>query len=173
MAISSRLPNGERATHGNEQLSNCIIASSNRYADLRPFCDSTYDSNKSKWGSILPWEFPQNATREVEEAFLRRFFTDVEIHMQGGAHGAGSGYRFLKQAWYSIALRNLYHGIPAIADKWMDENVALLEDPTMRGHLCEPEVTPETFFRSHEIQFHTRELLKFVVLVIQAQSKIR
>ena len=173
MAISSRLPNGERATHGNEQLSNCIIASSNRYADLRPFCDSTYDSNKSKWGSILPWEFPQNATREVEEAFLRRFFTDVEIHMQGGAHGAGSGYRFLKQAWYSIALRNLYHGIPAIADKWMGENVALLEDPTMRGHLCEPEVTPETFFRSHEIQFHTRELLKFVVLVIQAQSKIR
>jgi hypothetical protein len=173
MAITSRLPNGERVTNGNEQLSNCIIASSNRFADLRPFCDSTYDSNQTKWGAILPWEFPQNATKEVEEAFLRRFFTEVEIHMQGGAHGAGSGFRFLKQAWYSMALRNLYYGIPAIAEKWMDENVALLEDPTMRGHLCQPEVTPETFFRSHEIQFHTSKLLKFVVPVIQAQSKLR
>jgi hypothetical protein len=173
MAITSRLPNGERATNGDEHFSNCIVASSNRYDDLRPFCDSTYDMEKTQWGSILPWEFPQHATREVEEKFLRRFFTEVEIHMQGGAHGAGAGFRFLKQAWYSIALRNLYHGIPAIADKWMDDNVALLDDPAMRGHLCEPEVTPETFFRSHEIQQHTRKLLKFVVPVIQAKAKLK
>ena len=173
MAITSRLPNGERVINSDEQFPNCIIASSNRYADLRPYCDSIYDTDKTKWGSILPWEFPQNATREVEEAFLRRFFTEVEIHMQGGAHGVGAGFRFLKQAWYSIALRNLYHGIPALADKWMDENVALLEDPTMRGHLCEPAVTPETFFRSQEIQQHTRKLLKFVVPVIQAKAKIK
>jgi hypothetical protein len=173
MAITSRLPNGERVTNGDEQFPNCIIASSNRYADLRTYCDSTYETDKTKWGSILPWEFPQNATREVEEAFLRRFFTEVEIHMQGGAHGVGAGFRFLKQAWYSIALRNLYHGIPALADKWMNENVALLEDPAMRGHLCEPAVTPETFFRSQEIEQHTRKLLKFVVPVIQAKAKIK
>jgi len=173
MAIALRLPNGGHATNGDEQLSDCIIASSNRFADLMPFCDNTYNSDKTWWGSILPWEFPQNATREVEEAFLRGFFTEVEIHMQGGAQGAGSGFRFLKHAWYSIALRNLHYGIPAIAEKWMNENVVLLEDPTMRGHLCEPEVTPETFFRSHEIQLHTSKLLKLVIPVIQAQAKIR
>ena len=173
MAITSRLPNSESGTNGNEQLSNCIIASSDRFADLKPFCDSTYASDKPKWGSILPWEFPQNGTREVEEIFLRKFFTEVEIHMQGGAHGAGSGFRFLKQAWYSIAMRNLHHGIPAIAENWLKENVALLEDPAMRGHLCDPEVTPETFFGSHEIQQHGRKLLTLVVAVIQAQAKIR
>jgi len=55
MAITSRLPNGERATNGDEHFSNCIVASSNRYDDLRPFCDSTYDMDKTQWGSILPW----------------------------------------------------------------------------------------------------------------------
>jgi len=173
MAPTSRLPNGDSLANRNEQLPNCILASSNRFADLEPFCDNLYLSNKTKWGSILPFEFPQNATKDVEERFLRKFFTEVEIHMQGGAHGTGSGFRFLKQAWYSLALRNLYKGIPGIANKWMEENVALLEDPAMRGHLCEPEVTPETFFLSHEIQEHGRKLLTFVVPVIQAMTKDR
>jgi hypothetical protein len=165
MAITSRLPNGEPVTNGDEQLSDCVIASGNRFADFRPFCDDKYLSNKTKWSCILPWEFPQIATQDSEEAFLRRFFTQAEIRMQG--------FRFLKQAWYSLALRNLHHGIPTIAETWMHENAALLEDPAMRGHLCEPEVTPETFFRSHEIQRHTRKLLELVIPVIQAQVKIK
>ena len=104
MATPPSAPTGVPATDASEQLPDCVIASSHRYYDLLPYCNSIYYAEPQKWGGILPWDFPQSAAKEVEEEFLRKYFTETEIHMQGGAQGEGAGFRFLKQAWYSIAM---------------------------------------------------------------------
>jgi hypothetical protein len=156
-------------------LPDCIIASSNRFCDLRPFCDSLYYAEPQKWGQILPWEFPQNGTKEVEEAFLRMHFSETDLHMQGGAHGVGAGFRFLKHAWYSIAMWNHEQRIPLIATWWLNssENSSILEDPAMLETLCSAKATPETFFNSRDIQLYGKKLLCFVVQHIQEQVKAR
>jgi hypothetical protein len=156
-------------------MPDCIIASSHRFHDLLPFCNSLYYTEPQKWGCILPWEFPQSATKKVEEEFLRKYFSETEIHMQGGAQGEGAGFRFLKQAWYSIALWNYEHRIPAIATWWLEseENSSILEDPTMRDTLCNEEVKPETFFNSRDIQMYGTPLLACVVKQIQYRVKTK
>ena len=68
----------------------CVIASSNRFTDLEPYCIAIWKADQQTWASILPWEFPQNASREDEEAYVRKYFSEREIHMQGGAHGKGA-----------------------------------------------------------------------------------
>jgi len=169
MATTPTAPIGLHSTDASERLPDCIIASSNRFDDLLPFCNSIYHAEPQKWGCILPWEFPQNAAKEVEEEYLRKYFSETDIHMQGGAHGNGAGFRFLKQAWYSIALWNYEYRIPAIATWWLEsqENSTILEDSTMRDALCNDEVKPETCFDSREIQMYGRPLLACVVKQIQ------
>lgn len=155
------------------RLPDCVIASSNRFYDLLPFCTNLYYAEPQKWGCILPWEFPQNSSKKVEETFLRKYFTEVDIHMQGGAHGLGAGFRFLKQAWYSIALWNYEHRVPAIAAHWwlQEENLNILKDPTMREFLCKEDVKPETFFQSRDIQAYGRSIIECAVKCIQ--DKVR
>jgi hypothetical protein len=168
MAATSHAPNGATATNTSEApLPDCIIVSSNRFYDLRPFCDSLYYAEPQKWGRILPWEFPQNGTKEVEEAFLRMHFTETEIHMQG--------FRFLKHVWYSIAIWNYEQRVPSIATWWLNssENSSILEDPAMREDLCSAKATPETFFNSRDIQTYGKKLLSFVVKHIQEQVKAK
>jgi hypothetical protein len=175
MATTPSAPIGVAAAGASEQMPDCIIASSNRFYDLLPFCNSIYHAEPQKWGCILPWEFPQGGTKQVEEEFLRKYFTETEIHMQGGAHGVGAGFRFLKQAWYSIALWNFEERIPAIASWWLEskENSSVLKDPTMRDALCNEGAGPETFFESRDIQMYGRTLLGFVVKRIQDRVKAK
>lgn len=175
MANTSGAPSGATATDTSGQLPDCIIASSCRHNDLLPFCNNIYFAEPQKWGCILPWEFPQDAPKEVEDEFLRKYFSETDIHMQGGAHGVGAGFRFLKHAWYSIALWNYEKRVPSIATWWLEskENASVLEDPTMRDTLCNAEVTPETCFDSRDIQTYGKTLLGCVVKHIQDQVKAR
>lgn len=175
MATNTGAPDGAMSPDATDQLPNCIIASSNRFHDLLPFCNSLYQAEPQKWGCILPWEFPHDCTKDAEEVFLRRYFSEVEIHMQGGAHGVGAGFRFLKQAWLSIALWNYEKRVPSIATWWLSskENSSVLEDPAMCELLCKAEVTPETFFEPRDIQMYGKSLLGYVVKHIQDVVKTR
>ena len=175
MAATPSVSIGAAATNASEQLPDCIVASSNRFYDLEPFCNSMYYAEPQKWGCILPWDFPQSASKEVEERFLRKYFTETEIHMQGGAQGEGAGFRFLKQAWYSIAIWNYEQRIPAIATWWLEseENSSILDDPAMRDALCTEEVKPETFFSSRDIQMYGIPLLACAVKQIQGRVKAK
>lgn len=173
MAATSGLPNGTgtgtSVTSTDEGLPDCIIASSSRWSTLRPFCDRHYHADPHKWGQILPWHFPQYASREVEESFLRQHFTELEVHMHGGVHGSGAGFEFLKQAWYNIAIWNFEVRIPDIADWWLKQkgNISYLEDPAERKRICGAVVTPETFFESREIEDYGRDLMTRVARRIQ------
>jgi len=143
-----------------------VIASSNRFLDFQPYCSFLYSSEPQKWGFILPWEFPQFASREVEEAFLRTWFAEEEIRMQGGAFGEGHGFKFLKQVWYCISLFNLEHRIPAITNMWMERNQNIWTDPAMQQHICREDVQYSTFF-SEEEQRKYGKLLHWVIKNIQ------
>ncbi|KAM0712243.1 hypothetical protein Q7P37_011337 [Cladosporium fusiforme] len=177
MSSDSNSPNRADEVHTavntNGQLPDCIIASSNRFNDLLPFCTDLYYANPQKWGGILPWEFPHNASKEVEEVFLRKWFTELEIHMQGGAHGEGAGFRFLKQAWYNIALWNYEQRVPSIATWWLQQpvNSDMTKDPKMLERLCGAQAGPETCFNSREVEFYGRNLLTCVVKQIQDKVK--
>jgi len=151
------------------QLPDCIIASSNRFNDIRPYCDSIYYADPKKWGDIMPWEYPYKPTHEQDATFLRKWFSETEIHMQGGAHGPGNGFRFLKQAWISIALWNWEKRMPSIADWWLqqEENQNILMDPGMMQHLLSASVTAETFFESSQIEMYGKKLLCLVIKQIQ------
>lgn len=175
MATPPSAPTGVPATDASEQLPDCVIASSHRYYDILPYCNSIYYAEPQKWGVILPWDFPQSAAKEVEEEFLRKYFTETEIHMQGGAQGEGAGFRFLKQAWYSIAMWNYEQRVPAIAVWWLEseENSSVLQDPTMRDALCNDEVKPETCFNSRELQIYGKPLLACVIKQIQDRVKTK
>ncbi|GAB7334129.1 hypothetical protein MBLNU13_g06201t1 [Cladosporium sp. NU13] len=175
MATTPSAPSGVTATNASEQMPDCIVASSNRFYDLLPFCNSMYYAEPQKWGCILSWDFPQSASKEVEEEFLRKYFTETEIHMQGGAQGEGAGFRFLKQAWYSIAIWNYEQRVPAIVTWWLEseENSSVLNDPTMRDTLCSEEVKPETCFSPRDIQTYGIPLLACAVKQIQGRVKAK
>lgn len=155
------------------QLPDCIIVSSNRFNDIRPYCDSIYYNDLKKWGDIMPWEYPFKPTHEQDAAFLRKWFSETEIHMQGGAHGPGNGFRFLKQVWISIALWNWEKRMPSIAQWWLqqEDNQRILADPAMKLAALSPDVTVETFFEKCQIETYGSKLLGLVVKQIQAVVK--
>ena len=123
-----------------------VIASSDRFCDIEPYVQLLFESDPKLWGQVLPWDFPQDGTKEQEEKFLRQFFDDREIYMQGGAEGEGRGFRFLKQVWYSAALWNIHGRLPAVVDWWFKHNKDIHSDPAMRQHMLGPDVQPSTFF---------------------------
>ncbi|KAF7191364.1 hypothetical protein HII31_07387 [Pseudocercospora fuligena] len=128
----------------------CVIASSNRENDIRPYCDILYETDGHKWGGIMPQDYPTLPTREQEEVFLRQYFSEDEIHMQGGASGEGNGFRFLKQVWWSIAIYNFQVRIPLMVDWWFKDNQDVLTDQL--SHLLKPDATSSTFFQQPEIE---------------------
>lgn len=152
----------------------CVIASSNRCNDIFPYSLALWKADPKTWGSILPWDFPQNASKEQEEAFIRKYFTDQEIHMQGGAHGPGNGFRFLKQVWYCIAIDNYERRIPAVADWWRDQDSKgeqLLQDESTKNWLGSNEAKPPALFGPAERELYGDNFLQWVVKYIQAQIK--
>lgn len=150
-----------------ELLAEPVIASSNRYLDIEPYTKKLFVEDPKTWAQIFPWEFPQNGTREQEEEFLRRFFTEREIRMQGGADGDGNGFRFLKQVWYSAALWNLNYRLPAVVDQWFEQNADLLSDPAMKEHMLRPDVQVGTFFDAEQMEMYGADLLHWAVKQIQ------
>ena len=142
-----------------------VIVSGNRYDDLEPYMGRIYKAEPQIWGSIFPWEFPQNAGREDEESFLRGFFSEAECHMQG--------FRFLKQAWYCIALRNLNTRVPAVADWWweQEDRKAYLDDDELKKWFFKPDVEPSTFFSASEMEMYGNKFLSFVIPRIQQTAK--
>lgn len=145
-----------------------VIASSNRFADIEPYCKTLFATDPLLWGQVLPWEFPQNADQEAEEAFLKQFFTEREIRMQGGKP---NGYRFLKQVWYSCALWNINHRLPLTVDWWFKQpnNITLLEDPDIKKHVLHPDVKPITLFDQKDVDMWGEKFLGIVVKQIQFQ----
>ncbi|KAK4548139.1 hypothetical protein LTR36_010008 [Oleoguttula mirabilis] len=149
-----------------------IIVSSNPFGDIKPYCGRIYHSEQDKWGDVLPWEFPQDASRADEEAFLRTFFSDSEIRSRGGAHGEGLGFRFLKQVWYCIALWNLNHKIPAIANEWIQQNQELINDPNVLNFIYEDDASPQTFgCTPQQEKLYGEKLLRWVIKDIQYRVK--
>ncbi|KAK0912611.1 hypothetical protein LTR02_002762 [Friedmanniomyces endolithicus] len=141
-----------------------VIASSNRYDDLAPYCGRIYAVEPLKWRDIMPWDFPQSASKDDEEAFLRKFFTEREIYIQGGVP---SGYKFLKQVWYCIAMWNAQVKVPMIAEQWMREMGNTAADPAMTGYIMAEEAELKTFFMKHEIEKYGERLLGVAVKHIQ------
>ncbi|KAK3112989.1 hypothetical protein LTR53_010154 [Teratosphaeriaceae sp. CCFEE 6253] len=139
-----------------------VIASSNRYLDLAPYCGHIYAAEYSKWREVLPWEFPPVASKEEEEAFLRKFFTDQEIHMQGAEP---HGFRFLKQVWYCIAIWNVQWKVPSIADQWMHEFKSVIEDPEMYQHMRQGQLS--AYFSTKQVDEYGEKVLKLAVQHIQ------
>ena len=156
-----------------DRLPDCVIAASSRFNDIQPYSARIYAKDPQTWGSLFPWEFPQNASREEEEAFLRRFFSDVEIHMQGGDSGPGNGFKFLKQVWYCNALWNLNHRVPAV-ESWFwkqSDSMVLLKDPKINEFFFKPDVQPATFFRQAELDMYGEKFLTWVIPGIQRIAK--
>ncbi|KAK5175250.1 uncharacterized protein LTR77_000387 [Saxophila tyrrhenica] len=151
-----------------------VIVSSNRYADVEPYATNLYRVEPLKWGAVFPWQFPQNATRQEEEAFLNTHFSPDEIYMQGGAHGEGKGYRFLKQVFYTVAIYNLETRVPAV-EQWFWQqpaNFGLLNDLSMRQFLFADGAAPSTFFEAHEMRMYGNEFLTVVVPRIQETARV-
>lgn len=143
-----------------------IIASTDRALDIEPYCRVLFSQELNKFVAIFPHEFPQGS-REVEDAFLRQFFSDSEIQVQGGAEGEGKGFRFLKHAWLWVAHWNLNCRVPLLAQSWMEDNQNILNDPDMKKRIFEPHVQPSTFFDSKQIDSYGDKLLRIVIKHIQ------
>ena len=151
-------------------LQRCVIASSNRLNDIEPYRSFLFRNDPRQWGSVFPWEFPQHAPREVEEDFLRRFFDEDTIYMQGGAGAPdrpGNGFRFLKQVWYSCALWNLQERVPAVEAWYWADNTELLNDPQMKDFFLRADVTPTTYFKQAELDMYGDKFLNVVIIAIQ------
>lgn len=141
-----------------------VIVSSNRYDDLEPYCSYIYNDNPKTWDAIFPWEFPQDGTKDEEEQFLRLYFSEDEIHVQG--------FRFLKQAWYCIALFNLNKRIPAFTEWWLRKpsSIELLNDTQLQPFLFRQDVKPSTFF-ADEIPEYGEKFLTNVIPLLQHRAK--
>ena len=150
-----------------------VIVSSDRGDDVWPYATAIYMHDPNTWGCIFPWEFPQHGTREQEENFLRHFFSEQEIYMQGGADGEGRGVRFLKQVWYTIAIWNLEVRVPAV-EKWFwqqEASIALLKDPQTREYCVREDSTPSTYFEGNEMQMYGEHFLAQVVPRIRLTAR--
>ncbi|KAK6435757.1 hypothetical protein LTR95_008056 [Oleoguttula sp. CCFEE 5521] len=158
----------ESPTH---ELPDCIVASSNRFTDLRPYCDRIWAARPEYWSEVLPWDFPRTGIKDDEEAFLHQHFDETEIHMQGGVHGAGLGFRFLGQVWWSIALYNAETRASAIAAAWwkQEEHASWRKDPTILPAIRNDNAKPEAFFGPAELKMYGPHLLFQAVRHIQYQ----
>ncbi|SMQ45691.1 unnamed protein product [Zymoseptoria tritici ST99CH_3D7] len=157
------------ATDADIDLMEPVIVSSDRFKDIEPYCNKLYFSDEMRWKSIMPFDFPANGTKAEEETFLRKFFSEREIRMQGGANGDGNGFKFLKQVWHCLAVFNQYDRVPQISTKWIEANQNLLNDPGMRRFVLDPGCKPLTFFSELELAMHGEKLLGHVVQDIQGK----
>jgi len=150
MAVVDGLPLGDGTP---------MVVSSNRFYDLDPYIRRLYKQD-ARYESILPWEFPQSGTQADEQNFLRDWFGDREIHVQGGEP---EGYMFLKQVWMCSALYNINNRVPAIVDWWFTQkdNQELLEDAGMREHMCKI-AEPSAFFPADEPRGCGEKILRIV-----------
>ncbi len=81
----------------------------------------------------------------------------------------GNGFRFLKQIWYSCALWNLEHRVPAV-EKWylaQPDTIELLNDPKIRDFFLRNDVEPGTFFKPVELKMYGDKFLRVVIIGIQ------
>lgn len=152
------------ATASSATVAMPIIASADRSLDIVPYCQYLFSQELDKFMAVFPCEFPQG-DRHTEEAFLRRFFSEDEIQVQGGSDG--EGFRFLKQAWLWAAHWNINRRVPALAGWWVEHNQSILNDPDMKKRIFEPNVQPSTFFESKQIAMYGDKLLKVVIKHIQ------
>ena len=139
-----------------------VIASSDRYADILPYCTHLCNEAPKRWHGTMPWEFPQNAPQDVEENFLREQFPAVEIQVQG--------FRFLKQVWYCIAMNNSEKRIPHVKRAWFEQKGPdYLNDLAIAKHLLSTKANAQTFFEASEIDLYGTEFLNWVVKAIQLE----
>lgn len=151
-----------------------LIVSSNRFNDIAPFTKRLYASDPKKWGSILPWEFPQNASRKAEEDFLILTFSAKTIQEAEQLLGSArkEKFRFLKQAWYSLALWNLNYRVHGAAQQWLQENEGLWKDSEMVGSICGSETTLNAFFFSADQKAdYGEKLLMWVMRSVQYEVR--
>ncbi|KAK3661062.1 hypothetical protein LTR22_007688 [Elasticomyces elasticus] len=136
-----------------------VIVSGDRYADLAPYCGRIYALDNKKWRDVLPWEFPQRASKEQEEAFLLTYFSIRETQIQS--------FKFLKQAWYCIAMWNAQVKVPQVAEKWMTDTGIMPTDPEMARFVTAKAAKLETFFSPDEIAQYGEKLLRVVMQHLQ------
>ncbi|KAK5733966.1 hypothetical protein LTR17_009237 [Elasticomyces elasticus] len=136
-----------------------VIVSGDRYADLAPYCGRIYALDNKKWRDVLPWEFPQCASKEQEEAFLLNYFSIRETQIQS--------FKFLKQAWYCIAMWNAQVKVPQVAEKWMTDTGIMPTDPVMARFVTAKAAKLETFFSPDEIAQYGEKLLRVVMQHLQ------
>ncbi|KAI6827067.1 hypothetical protein KC342_g10189 [Hortaea werneckii] len=151
-----------------------LIVSSNRFNDIAPFTKRLYASDSKKWGSILPWEFPQNASKRAEEDFLILTFSAKTIQEAEQLLGSArkEKFRFLKQAWYSLALWNLNYRVHGAAQQWLQENEGLWKDSEMVGSICGSETTLNAFFFSADQKAdYGEKLLMWVMKSVQYEVR--
>lgn len=91
-----------------------IILRQNAYGDMRPFIENLWEERREMCCNIYLDQFPRGttdggATKEEEDAFLLGYFSDRDLHLQGG--------RFLKQVLYAIAKFN-EDNVLSHAERW-------------------------------------------------------
>lgn len=91
-----------------------IILRQNAYADMRPFIENLWEERREMCCNIYLDQFPsgsteRGATKEEEDAFLLGYFSERDLHLQGG--------RFLKQVLYAIAKFN-EDSVLSRAEEW-------------------------------------------------------
>ena len=151
-----------------------VIVSTDHLEDIRSCWRTLISSDPDKWKDILPWEFPQHATRAVEDEFLLKWFSESEVEYRGGAHGEGNGFRFLKQVWYNLAIWNADWKIPAIADAWIAQNQDVVGDAGMLEHVCKEGATLSTFaFTPEEVAMYGEKLLGWAIHNIQLRFRFK
>ncbi|PPJ54226.1 hypothetical protein CBER1_05150 [Cercospora berteroae] len=137
-----------------------VIASSNRFNDILPYCKILFEEEPKRWGGIMPHQFPQNASREVEEKFLLVQFPASECQVQG--------FKFLKQVWYSIAINNRETRLPHVVNEWFEhKSKEYVGNPDLEGWLLREEACASTFFEQKEIDLFGSDFLDWAVQGIQ------
>lgn len=164
-ATSQRAVNANTNAIPSSEHMGPIIVSANRFNDIKPYMDINYRENPAKWSAVFPWEFPQHATREQEEAFLIHEFGQVECRVQG--------FQFLKQGWYGIAINNYEHRVPLVARDWRQKNLSYydLEKTAVLEAMCKDNAEPIAFF-PEEMDMYGEKFLRVVMQVLQAEARV-
>ncbi|EME50043.1 hypothetical protein DOTSEDRAFT_77159 [Dothistroma septosporum NZE10] len=140
-----------------------VIARSDPYAEIESFSQSSIAEDTHKWCAVMPWDFPQANTKEAEDEFLLRFFSDHEVHM----HSA----RFLAHVWKCIALYNAQFRIPAMVEKWIEDNTEIWRHPNVTKHIFKEDAQPGVVFSEPELNTYPDAFLRVAVKGIQTRLK--